>query len=45
MVTWSVKAMKQIGNMDMFGGKMGQLKIKQRSKRKKVDRKKRKKRR
>jgi signal recognition particle subunit SRP54 len=40
-----MKAMKQLGNMDMFGGKMPGLKIKQRSKRKKGDRKKRSKRR
>jgi len=40
-----MKAMKQLGNMDMFGGKMPGLKIKQRSKRKKGDRKKKSKRR
>lgn len=40
-----MKAMKQLGNMDMFGGKMPGLKIKQRSKRKRGDRKKKSKRR
>ena len=40
-----MKAMKQMGSMDMLGGKMPGLKIKQRSKRKKVDRKKKKRRR
>ena len=34
------KALKQIGNMDMFSGKMPGLKVKQRSKRKRVDRRK-----
>ncbi|MCP4711976.1 MAG: signal recognition particle protein, partial [Planctomycetes bacterium] len=38
-----MKAMKSLGNMDMFSGKMPGMKLKQRSKRKKVDRKKRKK--
>jgi hypothetical protein len=37
-----MKALKQMGNMDMFSGKMPGMgmKIKQRSKRKKVERKK-----
>ena len=38
-----MKAMKALGNMDMFSGKMPGMKLKQRSKRKKVDRKKRRK--
>jgi len=40
-----MKALKQFGSMDMFGGKMPKLKLKQRSKRKKIDRRKKKKRR
>lgn len=40
-----MKAMKQLGNMDMFSGKMPQMRVKQRSKRKRVDRKKKKRRR
>ena len=38
-----MKAMKALGSMDMFSGKMPGMKLKQRSKRKRVDRKKRKK--
>jgi len=40
-----MKALKQLGNMDLFSGKVPQLRVKQRSKRKRVDRKKHKKRR
>lgn len=42
-MTGRMKAMKQLGNMDMFSGRMPGMKIKQRSKRKRVDRRKRKK--
>ncbi len=35
-----MKALKSMGNMDMFSGKMPGLKVKQRSKRKRVDRRK-----
>ncbi|MBN1845459.1 MAG: signal recognition particle protein [Sedimentisphaerales bacterium] len=37
-----MKAMKQLSNMDLFSGKMPGMKIKQRSKRKRVDRRKKK---
>jgi signal recognition particle subunit SRP54 len=40
-----MKAMKQLGSMDMFSGKVPRLKVKQRSKRKRVDRRKKKRRR
>ena len=40
-----MKAMKQLSNMDMFSGKMPGLKMKQRSKRKRGDRRKKNKRR
>ncbi|MCK5269637.1 MAG: hypothetical protein KAJ46_02585, partial [Sedimentisphaerales bacterium] len=40
-----MKAVKQLGSMDMFSGKMPQMRVKQRSKRKRVDRKKKKRRR
>ena len=39
-VTGRMKALKQLGSMDMFSGKVPQLRVKQRSKRKRVDRKK-----
>ena len=35
-----MKALKSMGNMDMFSGRMPGLKVKQRSKRKRVDRRK-----
>ena len=35
-----MKALKQMGNMDMFSGKMPTMKVRQRSVRKKVDRRK-----
>ena len=44
-LTGRMKAMKQLSNMDMLSGKMPGMKIKQRSKRKKVERKKKKRRR